>query len=134
MYKFSASFLFKDISTSTSVSGSTLVSTTPVFTDTRADTSAYTAGGITETLDQPTTITNYYLHQIDGALVNPSVVPTFIDSNNNLKQFSVAGIGDLMGEQVRYQVVSSSAGYTLRFNIDGSGNARGNSDARSAEG
>ena len=115
------------ISTSTSVSGSTLVSTTPVFTDTRADTSAYTAGGITETLDQPTTITNYYLHQIDGALVNPSVVPTFIDSNNNLKQFSVAGIGDLMGEQVRYQVVSSSAGYTLRFNIDGSGNARGSS-------
>jgi hypothetical protein len=115
------------ISTSTSVAGSTLVSSTPVFTDTRADTDAYTAAGITETQDQPTTITNYYLHQIDGALVNPSVVPTFIDTNNDLKQYSVANIGDLMGEQVRYQVVSSSAGYTLRYNIDGSGNSRGSS-------
>ena len=33
---------------------------TAVFTDTRADTSAYSAAGIPETLDQPTTITNYY--------------------------------------------------------------------------
>ena len=30
-----------------------------------ADTSQYTAGGIGETLDQPTTITNYYLHRIE---------------------------------------------------------------------
>ena len=34
-----------------------------MFTDTRADTSAYTAGGIPETLDQPTTVTNYFLHR-----------------------------------------------------------------------
>ena len=115
------------ISTATSVTGSTLVSSTPVFVDTRADTSAYTAGGITETLDQPTTITSYYLHQIDGSLVTPSVVPTYVDTSNDLKQYSVADIGDLMGEQVRYQAVSSSAGYTLRYNIDGSGTTRGSS-------
>ena len=48
------------ISTSSSVSGSTLVSSTPVFVDTRANAGAYTASGIPETLDQPTTITNYY--------------------------------------------------------------------------
>src|SRR6056300_1921178 len=42
-------------------SGSTLVSATPVFSDTQADTSAYTAGSIPEALDQPTTLTNYYL-------------------------------------------------------------------------
>mgnify|MGYP001338836721 CR=1 FL=1 len=40
-----------------------VVSATPVYTDTRADTSAYTAGGIGETLDQPTNITQYYLHK-----------------------------------------------------------------------
>ena len=39
-----------------------VVSATPVYTDTRADTSAYTAG-IGETLDQPTNITQYYLHK-----------------------------------------------------------------------
>ena len=43
------------ITTSTSVSNYTEVSgsNTAVFTDTRADTSAYTSGGIPETLDQP---------------------------------------------------------------------------------
>ena len=47
---------------STPATNYTLVSATPVFIDTRANTGAYTAGGIPETLDQPTTITNYYLH------------------------------------------------------------------------
>ena len=47
------------IATSTTLSGATNVSTTPIFSDTRADTTLYTAGGIGETLDQPTTITNY---------------------------------------------------------------------------
>ena len=51
------------ISTATSVAGAALVSATPVFTDTRANTGAYTAGGIPETTDQPTTINNYYLHR-----------------------------------------------------------------------
>tara|TARA_B100000579_G_scaffold348071_1_gene301313 strand:- start:178 stop:888 length:711 start_codon:yes stop_codon:yes gene_type:complete len=65
------------ISTTSSVSGSTLVSGTPVFLDTRADTSAYTAGSIPETLDQPTTITNYYLHRIDGTN-NSYIKPFFV--------------------------------------------------------
>ena len=55
------------ISTATSVTGSTLVSSTAIFTDTRANAGAYSAAGIGETLDQPTTITNYYLHRVDGA-------------------------------------------------------------------
>ena len=113
------------IATSTSVTGSTLVSSTPVFTDTRADTSAYSAGGIEETLDQPTTLTNYYLHQIDGVLgtFNP---PIFVDGSNDLKQYSTAEIGALLQEYIRHHVVSSSSGYQLSYNIDGSiGNARG---------
>ena len=55
------------VSTGTSLSGCTNVSTTAIFTDTRADTGAYSAGSIPETQDQPTTITNYYLHRIDGS-------------------------------------------------------------------
>lgn len=56
------------ITTSTTPpSNHTLISTTPVFIDTRADASAYTAAGIPETQDQPTTITNYYLHRVDAS-------------------------------------------------------------------
>ena len=114
------------IATSTSVTGSTLVSSTPVFSDTRADTSLYQAGEIAETLDQPQTITNYYLHQIDGVLTAPNNPPIYIDGSNNLKQYSTAEIGALMGEFLRDQVVNSSTGYQISYNIDGSiGNARG---------
>ena len=113
------------IATSDSVTGSTLVSSTPVFTDTRADTSLYTADAIGEALDQPQTITNYYLHRIDGVLgtFNP---PLQIDSNNDLQQYSTANIGALMQEYIRHHVVNNSAGNQISYNIDGSiGNARG---------
>ncbi len=113
------------IATSDSVSGSTLVSSTPVFTDTRADTSLYTADQIGETLDQPQTITNYYLHLITGVLgtFNP---PLQIDSNNDLQQYSTANLGALMQEYIRHHVVNNSAGNQISYNIDGSiGNLRG---------
>ena len=118
------------VSTSESVAGATLVSATPIFTDTRADTSLYTAGGIAETLDQPQTINNYYLHIINGVLTAPTNPPISIDASNNLKQYSTAEIGALMGEFVRDQVVNSSTGYEIKYNIDGSlGTARGSAIA-----
>ncbi len=113
------------ISTSDSVTGATLVSSTPVFTDTRADTSLYTADGIGEDVDQPQTINNYYLHIVDGELgaFNP---PLQIDSSNNLQQYSTANIGALFQEYMRHHVVNSSAGYEVKYNIDGSlGTLRG---------
>lgn len=114
------------ISTSSSVAGATLVSSTPVFSDTRADTTLYQAGEIEETLDQPQTINNYYLHIINGVLTAPSNPPIYIDASNNLKQYSTAEIGTLMAEFVRDQVVNSSTGYQISYNIDGSlGTARG---------
>ena len=114
------------IATSTSVTGSTLVSSTPVFSDTRADTSLYSASGIGETLDQPQTITNYYLQRIDGVLTQPPQFPLYIDSGNNLKQFSISEIGDLMGKWVRDKALNSADGYQISYNIDGSlGTARG---------
>jgi len=114
------------IATTTSVAGATLVSSTPVFTDTRADTSLYSASGISEALDQPQTITNYYLHQIDGVLGTLSNPPLYIDASNNLKQFSVAEIGDLMGKWVRDKALNSADGYQISYNIDGSiGELRG---------
>jgi hypothetical protein len=113
------------ISTSTSVTGATLVSSTPIFSDTRADLSLYTASQIEEVQDQPQTITNYYLHIIDGVLptYNP---PIYIDGSNNLKQYTQSEIGTLLQEYIKNQVVSSSTGYQISYNIDGSlGTARG---------
>jgi len=112
------------ISTSTSVSGATLVSSTPVYTDSRADTSLYSASNIPEALDQPQTITNYYLHILDPVLptYNP---PLYVDASNNVKQYSAAEIGALFQEYIRNQVVNSSTGYTITYNIDGSGTLMG---------
>lgn len=113
------------VSTNTSVAGATLVSATPIFVDTRADTSLYTAGGITETLDQPITINSYYLHKIDGVSVSLTQVPLYADASNNLKQYTQAEIGNLLSEYIRYEAASSSLGYSLSYNIDGTGTARG---------
>ena len=114
------------ISTATSVTGSTLVSSTAIFTDTRANAGAYSAAGIGETLDQPTTITNYYLHRVDGA--SPTYTePYFIDSNNDIKEYTASAFNTLIQGWIRYTAASSSDGYAISYNIgtSGSGSERG---------
>ena len=114
------------INTATSVSGSTLISSTPIFSDTRANTSAYTAGSIPETKDQPTTITNYYLQRVDGSDTSYTT-PIFVEGSNNLQTYADATFESLLQEWIRYTAVSSSDGYSLSYNIgtSGSGNTRG---------
>ena len=114
------------INTSSSVSGSTLVSSTAIFSDTRANTSAYTAGSIPETQDQPTTITNYYLQRVDGSDTSYTT-PIFVEGSNNLQTYADATFESLLQEWIRYTAVSSSDGYSLSYNIgtSGSGNTRG---------
>jgi hypothetical protein len=114
------------VSTTTSVGGSSLVSATAIFTDTRANTGAYVAGEIPEALDQPTTITNYYLHKITGSQITYTE-PYFLDGSNNIKEFTTAAFDTLLSEWMKYTAVSSSDGYSLSYNIgtSGSGNTRG---------
>ena len=113
------------ISTSTSVAGATEVSgsNTAVFTDTRADTSAYTASGIPETQDQPTTITNYYLHRVNGSDTSYTT-PMLIDASNNLQIYPEATFESLIQEWIRYTAASSSDGYSLSYSYT-SGTNRG---------
>jgi len=116
------------ISSSSSVAGATEVSgsATPVFSDTRANTGAYTADGIPETLDQPTTITNYYLHRVNGSA--PSfTLPYYINASNNIQQFTSATFNSLIQEWIRYTAASSVDGYSISYNLgtSGSGNTRG---------
>ena len=113
------------ISTSASLSGNTEVSgsNTAVFVDTRADTSAYTSGGIGETLDQPTTINSYYLQRINGT-DNSYTLPIIIDTNNHLQVSPEVTFETLLKNMVKYSAVNDT-GYTISYNINGSGNNRG---------
>ena len=122
------------------MSGNTLISSTPVFIDTRANTGAYTAGGIPETLDQPTTISNFYLMRINQASSAPTVVNmlrqtsssdlqeyTDTEQNNMLKNMiRWAAVNDT-GNRIQYRVATSGTGQTrgsgmTDTKLNGSGN------------
>jgi len=106
------------ISTSSSAADSDkqVVSTNAIFTDTRADTSAYTAGGIGETLDQPTTITNYYLHK--NIMTLPSfLLPIMIRSDNNIQEYVANDFETMVENIMDYTTLASTDGYTLRYSL-----------------
>ena len=93
-----------------------VVSATPVYTDTRADTSAYTAGGIGETLDQPTNITQYYLHKN----LTPSEALTYplkIRSDNDLQEYPTADFDAMIQNLMVYTALASTDGYTIRYEL-----------------
>ena len=115
---------FINNSTSTS-SNQTLVSSTPVFVDTRADLSAYTAGGIGETQDQPTTINNYYLKKNTISSPSLSVLPLLIRADNDIQEFTLAAVSNIANKLMRHEVIASTGGYKIRYNINGSGTNRG---------
>ena len=118
------------ISTTSSVTGSTLVSGTPIYLDTRADTSAYTNAGLEsasgETLDQPTTITSYYLQRIDGS-DNSYTNPFYINAGNNLQEYASADWKSLVQGWIRKTAADSTDGYKLDYNLgtSGTGEIRG---------
>ena len=125
------------ISTTSSVSGSTVVSATPIFLDTRADTSAYTNAGLEsatgETLDQPTTITSYYLQRVDGS-DNSYINPMFVNAGNNIQEYSDSNFESLVQGWIRQTAAASSDGYKITYSLgaSGSGQIRGSgmSDTR----
>ena len=112
------------IHTGSSLSGYTRVSSTPVFSDTRANTGAYTAGGIAEALDQPFTVTNYYLFRANN-IASPSVtIPLYVNSDADLQEFSTNGFDTDLQDLVRWAAVSD-VGYRVRYNINGTGTTLG---------
>lgn len=114
------------VSTSSSLAGATLVDANPIYADTRANTAAYTAASIPEALDQPTTITSYYLHRITGAAPSPSfTAPLFLTSDGNLQVYADANFQTYLSEWIRFTAASSTDGYSIRYNIDGTGTQRG---------
>lgn len=112
------------IHTSTSLSAHTLVSSTAVFTDTRANTGAYTAGGIPEALDQPTTISNYYLFKTDQGSSPSVTAPLQIDSSNNLQEYSSSTLNSMLLAELRHHTVNTT-GSRILYSVNGTGNNKG---------
>lgn len=112
------------IHTSTSLSAHTLISSTAVFTDTRANTGAYTPGGIAEALDQPTTISNYYLFRTDQGSSPSVTVPLQIDSSNNLQEYSSSTLNSMLLAELRHHTVNTT-GSRILYSVNGTGNNRG---------
>ena len=115
------------IHTATSLSGHTLVSSTPVFIDTIADTSSYVAGNIGTagtTQDFSSTVNNYYLMRVDGASTSSTIrVPAFRRSDGDIQAYSLTSWNSLLEGYVRY-ATSSSSGDRITYSIS-SGTAKG---------
>jgi hypothetical protein len=114
---------YKIHTSTTPPSGYTIVSSNPIFWDTQADISDYTAAGIAETRDQPETVTNYYLHRANGTAA-ASLGAMYIDSNQNVREYTQAQLDVILLELVRYTSVSLG-GAKLRFYIGGTGTTLG---------
>ena len=111
---------------SSSATNYTLVSSTAVFANTIANTSAYSSGGIPETLDQPSTVTSFFLHRRTSGGNTPSRMPIVISGSNDLQEMSTTTIDDVLGDWLRYTAGHSADGYKISYDATTSGgNTRG---------
>ena len=114
----------------TAPAGYTNVSTDAVFIDTRANTALYSAAGIPETLDQPATVTSYFLHRRNqgsdgfGSLATPLIIA---DSGQTLTAQTTEGVIEgLFLEWIQETASESSDGYKIVYSLATSGgNTRG---------
>jgi hypothetical protein len=112
------------IHTSGSLSGYTLMSSTPVFSDTRANTGEYSAGGIPEAADQPFTVTNYYLLRKNNIAAPVMTAPLYLTASNEIQQFGQSGFDADMQDLVRWAALYDT-GYRIRYNWNGAGASLG---------
>lgn len=113
------------IHTSTSLSGHTLISSTPVFSDTRANTGAYSDSTIGDhALDNPFTVTNYYLFRTNQGSAPSFTAPLQIDNNNDLQEYTTTNFDAMLLAEIRHHTVNTT-GSRISYNINGSGNNRG---------
>ena len=97
-----------------------VVSATPVYTDTRADTSSFLASNIPSatnaTLDYPQTITNYYLHK-NLTTSEALTYPLKIRSDNDLQEYPTADFDAMIQNLMVYTALASTDGYTIRYEL-----------------
>lgn len=113
------------IHTANTLAGHTLVSATPIFTDTYPNVAGYLAANIGTAgtvQDVFTTGTSYYLFTIDPATVGTIPTPLFATANGDLQQYTTAALQTLLADAVRYYStqVGSKITYTLGTSTTGS--------------
>ena len=109
------------IHTGTSLSGYSAVSTSTVYSDTRANTGAYSSSGITEAVDQPTTINNYYLLKANNISAPSMEKMLFIrNADKNLEQYTQAEMDAWLQNSIRHAAAEIN-GSKISYNINGSG-------------
>ena len=103
------------IGTSTSLADHTNISSTAVFANTTANTGAYSSSSLFETQDQPTTVTNFYLHRRNGTdNIGSCTVPMFADTSGNLETYTNAEWQTLLKNEILYCAVSL-ANFKIRY-------------------
>ena len=112
------------IHNATSLSSNTLISSTPVFIDTRANTSAYTASGIGETRDQPFDVEKYYLFRTDQTAAVSITQPIQVTSSNDLQTYPLSSFDAMLLAELRHHTVNTS-GSRITYSINGTGSNRG---------
>jgi len=118
VYTVSSSSSITDYTVVPGPDGSTIV---PIYSDTRADPTQYSAGGITETQDQPITIQNYYLHKRDS-ISTAYTVPVRLTALTNIETPTTTAMDTVLSSVVRY-LAQNETGYKIRYawGINGSG-------------
>jgi len=101
--------------------GYTQVSVSPVFTDTIADIASFTVGATT---DYPTTTKLWQVWQKDAAVSAYSGKPMYIDTSNNLREYSDSEFDPILLGLMRYAAVNL-ANHKVRFFINGTGTTCG---------
>ena len=118
------------IHTATTLTDHTIVSTTPVYSDTRADTTLYTASGMTASkdLDQPTTIINFYLFKTNSGDAIGYPRPLYIrNADADLQEYTTVQSDAILLNCIRHAASESLhiLGNRIRYRMNGAGNARG---------
>lgn len=103
-----------------------LVSSTPVFVNTIADTEKFSTGSLPEESDQPLALNMYYLHKINSNYVTTSN-PIIINDSNHLQELNHNEFDTILSRSVRYSAARRLSN-TIRYSWDSSaglGNNRG---------
>jgi len=126
---------YKIRNTNAATSNQSLVSSTAVFVDTRANTGAYSASGIPETLDQSTTVTSFYLWRgnqtwdlvdMTEATFNSTYVsPVILTSGGDIQTMTKTSLESILKSGINWRASDGGTGNRIRYNINGSGQQRG---------
>ena len=103
------------ISTTTTLTGYTLVSATPVFTDTRA---------IANTATSVQTIANYYLHRKNIPVLPTLKLMSFLNTSVGFKSKTLVNINTQLQSLIRH-TLRNVTGSLLRYSYNGAGTTLG---------